>query len=157
MKQREILEKRFAKLEKHYKALGEYKSLIDSLLKTVKIYEVEVFEELAPEKRAILEAYLKRFASFQDFLGAKIFASVLSLAGISTSKMSEVLSHAEKEGLIDSLESWVELRNARNELEHDYPNEIKEALVDLKYCIDSFEILKRYYINVVQFYKGALK
>ena len=157
MKQREILEKRFAKLEKHYKALGEYKSLIDSLLKTVKIYEVEVFEELAPEKRAILEAYLKRFSSFQDFLGAKIFASVLSLAGISTSKMSEVLSHAEKEGLIDSLESWVELRNARNELEHDYPNEIKEALVDLKYCIDSFEILKRYYINVVQFYKGALK
>jgi hypothetical protein len=153
LKQKEILESRFVKLEKHYNALREYKNLIDLLLESTNIYDPKLFEVLIPEKRAILEAYLKRFTSIQDFLGAKIFSSVLSLAGISTTKMSEVLSHAEKEGLIDSLESWVELRDARNELEHDYPSELGEALLDLKFCIDSFDVLEKYYKNSVHFYQ----
>ena len=67
--------------------------------------------------------------------------------------MSEVLSNIEKENIIDSLENWIELREVRNELEHDYPEELQEALYDLKYCIDSFEQLESYYLNSLNFFK----
>ena len=156
MNKKEILQKRFNKLEKHYLAIKEYKILIDQLLKEQNIYDQFIFNTLKPEKRAILDAYLKRFASIQDFLGAKIFSLLLEVAGINTSKMSEVLSNIEKENIIDSLENWIELREVRNELEHDYPEELQEALNDLKYCIDNFYKIESYYLNSLNFFKKYL-
>jgi hypothetical protein len=153
MNKKEILKKRFDKLEKHYIAIKEYKILIDNLFKEQNIYDQFTFNTLKPEKRAILDAYLKRFASIQDFLGAKIFSPLLEIAGINNTKMSEVLSNIEKENIIDSLENWIELRETRNELEHDYPEELQEALNDLKYCVNSFEQLESYYLNSLNFFK----
>jgi len=153
MNKKQILKKRFEKLEKHYIALKEYKILIDDLLKESNIYDQFIFNTLEPEKRAILDAYLKRFASIQDFLGAKIFSLLLEIAGINNTKMSEVLSNIEKENIIDSLENWIELREVRNELEHDYPEELQEALDDLKYCVDSFYKIESYYLNSLNFFK----
>ena len=100
MSKKKILKKRFEKLEKHYIAMKEYKILIDALVKETNIYDQFTFNTLKPEKRAILDAYLKRFASIQDFLGAKIFSPLLEIAGINNSKMSEVLSNIEKEKII---------------------------------------------------------
>ena len=156
MNNQEILKKRFDKLEKHYIAIKQYKNLIDDLLQESNIYDQFIFNTLKPEKRAILDAYLKRFASIQDFLGTKIFSLLLDIAGINNSKMSEVLSNIEKENIIDSLESWIVLREVRNELEHDYPEELQEALDDLKYCVDSFEQLEKYYLNSLHFFEKYL-
>jgi len=148
-----ILKKRFDKLEKHYTAFKEYKELIDNLIERKNIYDQFIFNTLLPQERAILDAYLKRFSSLQDFLGAKIFSLLLEVSGINSSKMSEVLYHIEKEEIIDSLDNWIELREVRNELEHDYPEELKEALEDLKFCIDSFEKIESYYLNSLNFAK----
>ena len=153
MNKKDILQKRFNKLEKHYIAIKEYKILIDDLLKENNIYDPFIFNTLKPGKRAILDAYLKRFASIQDFLGGKIFSLLLEIAGIGNTKMSEVLSNIEKENIIDSLENWIELREVRNELEHDYPEELQEALNDLKYCVDSFYKIESYYLNSLKFFK----
>ena len=147
-----ILQKRFEKTNKHYTVLKEYKILIEDLKDEFDIYEPFVFNTLQPQQRAILDAYLKRFASLQDFLGAKIFPLLLEIAGINANKMSEVLSLIEKEEIIDSIENWIELREVRNELEHDYPEELKDALDDLKYCIDNFTRLQSYYKNSLDFY-----
>ena len=152
-----ILKKRFEKLSKHYEALKDYKFLINQILLNKNIYEQFVFNTLKPQEKAILDAYLKRFSSIQDFLGAKIFSLLLDVSGINSSKMSEVLYHIEKEGIIDSLENWIELREIRNELEHDYPEELEEALIDLKFCIDSFEKLESYYLNSLKFANKYLK
>lgn len=146
-----ILQKRVAKLEKHYIALKEYKELICQMIERKNIYNPSIFASLPPQERAVLDAYLKRFSAIQDFLGAKIFPLLLERAGINSTKMSEVLYHVEKEEIIDSLESWVELREVRNELEHDYPDELEEALGDLRFCIDSFERLESYYCNAMNF------
>lgn len=154
---KQILQKRFEKLSKHYEALRDYKSLINNILLEKDIYEQFIFNTLRAEEKAILDAYLKRFSSIQDFLGAKIFPLLLDVAGINSSKMSEVLYYIEKEEIIDSLENWIELREIRNELEHDYPEELKEALIDLEFCIDSFERIERYYLNSLNFAKKYIK
>ncbi len=147
----EILNKRFEKLEKHYLALKAYKELIDKLVDKIDIYTAENFSALKIEDKAILDAYLKRFSSVQDFLGAKIFSPLLDIAGINSGKMSEVLYLIEKEEIIDSLDHWIELREVRNELEHDYPDNLETALQDLKFCINSFTSLESYYFNSLKF------
>jgi len=130
---KEILKKRLGKLEKHYEALKAYKQLIDELTARVDIYIPENFVKLKIQDKAVLDAYLKRFASVQDFLGAKIFSLLLDVSGIGYGKMSEVLYEVEKEEIIDSLDHWIELREVRNELEHDYPDNLSAALKDLKF------------------------
>ena len=151
MNKKEILSKRFNKLNSHYIAFSEYKLLIDELIKEINIYNFDEFNTLKPEQRAVLDAYLKRFSSIQDYLGSKIFPLLLDVAGIDSSKMSEVLYNIEKEDIIDSLDSWVELREIRNELEHDYPDELQGALNDLKFCIDSYDKISNYYKNSLKF------
>jgi len=116
------------------------------------IYSPSIFNSLLIEEKAILEAYLKRFASLQDYLGAKIFPLLLEIAGIIANKMSEVLYYIEKEEIIDSLDNWIELRVIRNELE-DCPEELEEALKDLKFCVDNFEKLEKYYLNALKFFE----
>ncbi|MDC7226153.1 MAG: hypothetical protein PQJ61_05270 [Spirochaetales bacterium] len=59
--------------------------------------------------------------------------------------MADILLQLEKEEIIDSFESWIELRELRNALEHDYPEELEQALNDLKSCVDSFIILENTY------------
>ena len=150
---KEILKKRFTKLNSHYTSLKDYKLLIDVMIKHKDIYQPDVFKSLAVQERAILDAYLKRFASVQDFLGAKIFSPLLEIAGISNGKMSEVLYQVEKEEIIDSLSSWIELREIRNELEHDYPENLQDALQDLKFCVNNFSKIESYYLNSLSFAK----
>ena len=151
--QRAVLKNRFEKLEKHYLALKAYKELIDQLTERVDIYDPVNFNRLEIVDKAILDAYLKRFSSVQDFLGAKIFAPLLEVAGINSGKMSEVLYAIEKEEIIDSLDNWIELREVRNELEHDYPANMQAALKDLKFCINSFDKLEAYSLNSLNFAK----
>ena len=152
MNTKAILQKRFKKLQRHTQALKEYKELIDSLLIEKSIFDPWVFNTLQPQERAVFDAYLKRFASIQDFLGAKIFPLLLEVAGIGSSKMSDVLMRIEKEEIIDSLENWIELREVRNELEHDYPEELKEALEELKYCVEHYETIQSYVKNAYDFF-----
>ena len=135
------------KVEAHYKALKEYYKAIKDMDFD---FTISSFENLQTPQKALLEAYLKRFASLQDYLGAKVFKSLLDMAGISYTKISEVLTIIEKEQIIN-LDRWIEFRNIRNELEHDYPDEIEEALSDLKYCIDSFDYMQSVVKKVFEF------
>ncbi|WP_458700339.1 hypothetical protein ACKGJI_10910 [Sulfurospirillum sp. 1307] len=52
---------------------------------------------------------------------------------------------------------WIELREVRNELEHDYPEELEDALEDLKFCINSFKKLESYYLSSLEFAKRYIK
>ena len=136
---KQILQKRFNKLSKHYEALRDYKSLINNLLLEKNIYEQFTFNTLKPEEKAILDAYLKRFSSIQDFLGVKIFPLLLIVAGINSSKMSEVLYYIEKEEIIDSFEKienyYLNSLNFAKKiykmrLDNIVLNKIKEAIYD---------------------------
>jgi len=143
----QIINKQLQKVKKHYEALKEYKEFID---KAGFGFSIEEFKELDTTKKAVLDAYLKRFSSLQDYLGAKVFKSLLDMSGISYSKMSEVLTLIEKEEII-SLDKWIEFRNVRNDLEHDYPDELKDALSDLRYCFDSFDYMQDVVKKVFEF------
>jgi Cdc6-like AAA superfamily ATPase len=134
----DITLKQLEKVKKHYEALEEYKNFIEKMEFD---FTKRSFESLDTMQKAVLEAYLKRFASLQDYLGAKVFRTLLDNAGISYRKMSEVLTLIEKEEIV-SLDRWIELRTLRNNLEHDYSDELEETLEDLKICVENFSYLQ---------------
>ncbi|MDP2815352.1 MAG: hypothetical protein Q8O19_01570, partial [Rectinemataceae bacterium] len=144
---RDILASRLAQLDRHFSSFRDYKALIDDLLLRKNIYDTDIFLSLEPAQRAILDAYLKRFSSIQDMLGAKIFPLLLAISGIGAQRMSDVLENVEKEGIIDSLDSWIELLEIRNDLEHEYPDSLSDALKDLMFCVDSYGKIKLYCEN----------
>jgi predicted transcriptional regulator len=142
-----IIQKQLQKVVKHYQALKEYKEFIKQVGFQ---FTIDEFNSLNTPQKAVLEAYLKRFASLQDYLGAKVFKSLLDMAGIGSNKMSEILTTIEKEEIV-SLDKWIEFRNLRNNLEHYYPDELEDALKDLKKCIDSFDYMEEVVIKVFKF------
>jgi len=142
-----IIQKQLQKVHKHYEALKEYKEFIDSVGFQ---FTKDEFNHLNTPQKAVLDAYLKRFSSLQDYLGAKVFRSLLDISGISYTKMSEVLVLIEKEDIV-SLDRWIEFRNIRNELEHDYPDELQEALDDLKKCVENFSYMENIVKKVFEF------
>jgi hypothetical protein len=148
---KQILKKRLEKLTGHFTALREYKAIIDTLADQRQVYDPFEYESLRSAERAVFEAFLKRFSAVQDYLGAKIFPLLLEVSGIGFGKMSDVLIQMEKEEIIDNVETWIDLRELRNELEHDYPDTLAQALQDLKRCVDHFPTLESTYSRVLAF------
>lgn len=146
-----IFQRRIDKLTRHLKALDEYARLINEMCETQDIYNPRAFDALSIQNKAVLDAYLKRFGSVQDFLGGKIWPMMFELVGLPVGAMTEVLYHAVKESILDSLENWIELREIRNELAHDYPEDLEDALQDLQFCVDRHLMIKMYCERTLEF------
>ena len=68
---------------------------------------------------ANLSAANERFAKLQDTLGSAMRHAAL-LAGERTDTFLRILAFYEKVGVINSLETWQEIRSFRNSSAHDY-------------------------------------
>lgn len=78
------------------------------------------------EDVASVELLLSRFAKLQDLLGARLFRLVVELTAEplpQTATFLDVLHRLEKIGAIPSAATWRRLREIRNELPHDYPDD----------------------------------
>ena len=73
-------------------------------------------EELAEQ----LEAFTSRFCRLQDTLGDKLLPTWLDVLEEKTSVAIDNLDKAEKIGVLPSVELWLELRQLRNQMIHEY-------------------------------------
>ncbi len=91
---------------------------------------------------AFLEVVTSRFAKLQDTLGQKVFTLVLKNVGEDTLDKTfiDILNMFEKFGFIDDADFWVELRQTRNAIAHEYPDNLEKLAVDLNavYCQSKF-------------------
>lgn len=73
-----------------------------------------------------VEAFVARFGRVQDTLGDKLLPAWLAANGERTGAFSENLDRAEKLGLIDDAQAWIDMRRLRNQMVHEY---IEDPLV----------------------------
>ncbi len=79
-----------------------------------------------------VEAFVSRFGRLQDTLGDKLLPALLSALGEKSQFMVDNLLYAERMGLLASAESWLEMRQLRNQMVHEYiesPAILHEALL----------------------------
>ena len=89
---------------------------------------------LTPLELAVCDQFIARFTKLQDTMGAKLFPAILELTrepgdlAVSIDKLNRL----EKIGAIPSTEQWLRLREMRNQLAYDYPDdpEIQASLLN---------------------------
>jgi hypothetical protein len=78
-----------------------------------------------------MEAFVSRYGRLQDTMADKLLPRwLLALAEMPGSQI-ETLNRAERLGVLTSTEKWLEIRNLRNRLIHEYMTEPAKFVEDL--------------------------
>ena len=92
------------------------------------------------EYSEMLDAFVSRYGRLQDTLGDKLLPAILRASLEKTGSQLDNLLRAEKLGWIESTQSWVELRELRNRLVHEYIESADDLLDALHQALQGVHI-----------------
>ena len=78
-----------------------------------------------PELSERLEAFVSRFSRLQDTLGDKLIPQLLGALGEQQATVMDNLDRAERLGWLSSADQWQAIRRLRNQMVHDYIEDLK--------------------------------
>lgn len=93
--------------------------LVYSLEQTLQLLPIQTWSDLTPENHETLAAFRVRFSEFQKQLG-KALRAVAIEEEQPTEPYTAVLLYMEKLAIIESAQSWKEIRELRNAINHEY-------------------------------------
>jgi len=131
------------RLKLYFQETQKHIDLIDESLDVLKdALPIKNYEELTQLQRFALNALIFRFSKLQDIIGAKIFRNYLEYSGYNTAEKSffDILKEIEKENIVD-IDTWDELRELRNKIAHEYPEEVDEMLESVNLFIEKASLL----------------
>ena len=88
--------------------------------------QLESNDELAER----VEAFISRFARLQDTIGDKLLPQLLSFLGERPGAAIDNIDRAERLGWIKSSDIWMETRKLRNQMVHEYIDDLM-ILIDV--------------------------
>lgn len=91
------------------------------------VERLESDEDLAER----LDAFVSRFGRMQDTMGDKLLPSLLRSLAEKPGSALDNLNRAEKLGLLASVVEWLDVRNLRNKLVHEYMVDAEEFAIAL--------------------------
>lgn len=91
------------------------------------VERLEDYEDLAER----LDAFVSRFGRMQDTLGDKLLPSLLRSLAEKPGSALDNLNRAEKLGILTSVVEWLDVRNLRNKLIHEYMDNAEEFALAL--------------------------
>jgi hypothetical protein len=126
------LETYFNEAHKHIELITESIEVLNPKI------PIQDYDSLNQLERFALNALIFRFSKLQDLIGVKIFRSYLDFSGFNVIEKSffDILKEIEKEAIID-IDSWSELRELRNKIAHEYPEEIDEMIDSINLFIQN--------------------
>lgn len=88
----------------------------------------EQLNQLSDEQVEALDQYIYRFTKLQDAMGLRLFNHSLSLLAENSKTMPflDKLNRLEQLGALASASQWLELRQLRNLLAHEYASDDEE-------------------------------
>lgn len=94
-------------------------------------------------QRAV-NSFLFNFIKIQDKLGGKLFRALLAEWRELDEEMTmiDVLNRLEKLGILDSAETWDRLREVRNAITHEYPDDETLKLANIRLAMEGFETIR---------------
>ncbi len=98
----------------------------------------EVIVALSDDELPLFELYTSRFSKLQDLIGNALFPKLLASVGEPVDEMTFIdrLNRLEKLGVLDNAENWMKLRQIRNHLSHEYPDQPE---ITAEYLNDAFD------------------
>ena len=103
---------------------------------------VESLED-SDEHSEMLDAFVSRYGRLQDTLGDKLLPALLRAGLEKTGAQLDNLLRAEKLGWMESTQTWIELRELRNRLVHEYMESADDLLHALQQALQGVSILTK--------------
>ena len=105
--------------------------------------------KFADDELSYVDMMTSRFAKLQDILGAKIFPLLLQLLqeGRSDDSGLDRLHKLEKLGILPSALNWIMMRELRNHITHEYPDNPELMASNLNKTVE-------YAQNLIVFWQG---
>jgi hypothetical protein len=100
------------RLKEALKASAQFLPLVPTRLAT-----------LPAQQLSFLDMMAMRFGKLQDVIGTKIFSLLLDALGEEAGAFIDKLNRLEKLGYIEHANWWMDLRETRNKVMHDYPDD----------------------------------
>ncbi|MFO7924247.1 MAG: toxin-antitoxin system antitoxin subunit [Bacteroidales bacterium] len=95
-----------------------------------KIFPVDPvnMKNLTPEQISLTDQLIYRFSQLQDTIGNKLFPLIIEGLGedIQNKPFIDILNRLEKLSITDSADKWLSLREIRNIVTHEYPDNEEE-------------------------------
>jgi hypothetical protein len=107
--------------------------------------------ETQPELAERLEAFVSRYGRMQDTIAAKLLPRLLLAQAETPGSQLETLNRAERLGVLESVEAWLEARTLRDRLVHEYVEDEDQLARDLELAlnyarmlIETFGLIRRF-------------
>lgn len=127
--QKERLLRYFQEAQRH---IAKLQGVCDALQEVMPLDEKR-YAALNETQLDKLDVMVFRFSKLQDVLGRKLFRALLAYGGEDVDVgFVDILAMMEREGLLEASE-WLALRDARNAVAHDYPDEEDRLLEELNF------------------------
>jgi len=116
----------------------------------------DMIERFNNENIAHVDQLIYRFTKLQDAIGQKLFKSVLISLDEHVSNLSaiDIFNKLEQLGIIEDYEKWKELRELRNELAHEYEEDLTETAEKLNSLIKRKSDLENFLNTILKYLKN---
>lgn len=106
-------------------------------------FTIELAEQLSRNEELAeqLEAFISRFCRLQDTVGDKLLPAWLDFLEEKTNVAIDNLDKAEKIGVLPSVDRWLELRQLRNQMIHEYIEDLNILVDALQTAHDNLDFL----------------
>ncbi len=113
----------------------------------------EKYHELSHDDLSYLDQIIFRFSKLQDSMGNRLFRSVLENLGedIDGVPFIDLLSKLEQLHLLENHKQWLQLRETRNLVTHEYPFFTPEIIEGLNLLLKQISIIKAIYSQIKSF------
>lgn len=117
-------------------------------------FTVDKFLHLDEITSGFLDQFVYRFSKLQDTLGERIFPALLLLGKeeVKGKTFLDILHRMEELDLLNA-DEWIDLRELRNEIAHEYSHNADEVVQALNMIIEKSSMLLIIYTRVREFIK----
>ena len=136
-------------LEQQLLAMAQIEALLKWSLDRCQPIPMTAGQKLAQEDLEKFESLTARFARFNDILLQKIFRLIDTIDLDDTGTVRDRINRAEKKGLIEDAQRFIEIRELRNSIAHEYQPEalsviFPETLQATPALLDVAERVRKY-------------
>ncbi len=126
----------------------------NEFLQRLRPLTAETLENIAKDEVLHLDQFLYRFTKLQDSMARRLLPSLYVLLEGDTEPRPflDVLNRLEQLGVINSVETWQRFRNLRNNLAHDYPENLQQTADTVNELLENWHDLEAMYTNARDVY-----
>lgn len=140
------LEKIFHECTKHLQRINEAHSDMSAFMPLTATH----YENLSKDEVQAIDQYLFRFSKLQDSMGEKLFRLVVARFEENTDKLSflDIIKKTEKYLEMDIANEWLDLRNIRNHLAHEYEDDAIGMANSINLIYAKKEVIEGLYLTI---------